>query len=195
MAMLKNQRWELFAQAVADGLPTFEAAEKAEIILIEPAAAREYYVYCLTDPRDGRAFYIGKGSRNRCYDHAVAVRCNREANRKKRERILDIHKAGLEPKPWLLANGLAENRAYSLEEYIIKTIGYEHLANLHPKEFTSTWRRMAILLLRLNKWRDVMERSPPSLDRDVYFAFMESAPKLLPYLRGAPLLSEVLQDG
>jgi len=34
----------------------------------------QYYIYALIDPRDGKIFYIGKGSGNRVFDHARSAR-------------------------------------------------------------------------------------------------------------------------
>ncbi len=38
------------------------------------AGALKSYVYALVDPRSGRAFYVGRGRGDRCFDHVAAAR-------------------------------------------------------------------------------------------------------------------------
>lgn len=59
-----------------------------------------FYVYTLTDPRDGAVFYVGKGKGLRMHQHAVEARGDKgRGNRRKIDRIKSIQADGLEPKP------------------------------------------------------------------------------------------------
>jgi hypothetical protein len=54
-----------------------------------------FYVYRLIDPRDGSAFYVGKGTRNRAWSHEHDAKAGRVGNRPKYNRIMAIVGAGL----------------------------------------------------------------------------------------------------
>lgn len=55
-----------------------------------------WYVYGLIDPRDGKAFYIGKGRGNRVNQHANDVaRSRQQSNAGKCARIAEIIESGL----------------------------------------------------------------------------------------------------
>jgi hypothetical protein len=58
----------------------------------------KWYVYTLADPRDGAVFYVGKGQKQRAWDHVLSVRkgifgCNRA----KEDRIREILALDLTP--------------------------------------------------------------------------------------------------
>ena len=64
-----------------------------------------YYVYALKDPRSSpaRAFYIGKGTGSRAYDHLVIPDRSR-----KYARIQEITAAGRKPLVDILVDNLSE---------------------------------------------------------------------------------------
>ena len=76
-----------------------------------------YYVYGLVDPRNGHIFYIGKGRGDRGWQH----RCDDDAdtNGRKKRRISDIVRAGLEPEVRLLLRVPSEHVAYLIESALI----------------------------------------------------------------------------
>ena len=78
----------------------------------------KYYVYALIDPRTNTPFYIGKGSKNRMFDH---LKDNRGV--RKQEVISQIRKDGLEPVPTKLVENLTEDDAYKKEIELIKKYG------------------------------------------------------------------------
>ncbi len=79
-----------------------------------------FYVYRLIDPRDGQAFYIGKGQGRRAWTHARAEIAGRERNGLKAERLADIRRAGLTVIVDIERDGLTESEAFALERAMIK---------------------------------------------------------------------------
>lgn len=86
-----------------------------------------YYVYALKDPRTSpaRAFYIGKGTGTRAYDHLVKV----DATPKGR-RISEIVSAGHDVLVTTLVDGLSEMQAIRLEAELISSYGTEATGGL-----------------------------------------------------------------
>ena len=59
----------------------------------------KWYVYRLIDPRNGETFYVGKGQRNRIFQHAKGALSRIEDEDEvdlKTQRIKEIEAAGLE---------------------------------------------------------------------------------------------------
>ena len=79
-----------------------------------------YYIYALKDPRNGKPFYIGKGTGIRAWEHAAKA----DETRKGR-RIMEIQGAGLELIVSKLADGLSELQALKLEAELISAFGTE----------------------------------------------------------------------
>lgn len=81
-----------------------------------------FYVYTLTDPRDGAVFYVGKGKGLRAWQHASDARKGRKGNKRKTQRVLDIQAAGLEPLVCRVAEYEIEADAFEHEAELIATI-------------------------------------------------------------------------
>lgn len=79
-----------------------------------------YYVYALKDPRSSpaRAFYVGKGTGSRAYDHLVTPDRTR-----KYVRIKEILDAGAMPLVDILVEDLTEAQALRLEAELISAFG------------------------------------------------------------------------
>lgn len=75
------------------------------------------YVYVLTDPRDGRIFYVGKGKGGRVYQHAAHARKvpGETGKELKLDRIRAIHRAGLEVEVNILRHDLTKEEAFEVE--------------------------------------------------------------------------------
>jgi hypothetical protein len=79
----------------------------------------EWYVYALIDPRDGRLFYIGKGTGSRVFAHAAdAIEGDLETE--KLALIRDILKSGNTVETLILRHGISnEKQSYLVESVLI----------------------------------------------------------------------------
>lgn len=83
----------------------------------------KYYVYGLVDPRDKNPFYIGKGEKNRVFDH-VNESISNPAPNDKLDKIREIKKDGLKVKHIIIRHGLSEKEAYQIEAVLIDSLEY-----------------------------------------------------------------------
>ena len=104
-----------------------------------------YYVYALEDPRNKRIFYIGKGSKNRVFDHAKDALKEKAKISDKINTIREIISQGHEVKSYVITYNLEEPDAMRLESIIIETLSKfgHNLTNIvrghhHKKFFIST---------------------------------------------------------
>jgi hypothetical protein len=81
-----------------------------------------YYIYALKDPRTSpaRAFYIGKGTGVRAWDHTIHVDSTRKG-----QRISQIQESGAKVVTTVLADELTEAQALKLEAELISAFGTE----------------------------------------------------------------------
>lgn len=88
-----------------------------------------HYVYFLRDPRNNEIFYIGKGSKNRIFDH---IQCAlNDTPSEKLDRIREIQKSGKSVEHFVLRHGLkTESDAFEIEAATIDLIGFQNLTNL-----------------------------------------------------------------
>jgi hypothetical protein len=90
----------------------------------------KWYVYRLIDPRNGETFYVGKGQRNRIFEHAKGILASEEENiaDPKLQRIKEINAAGLEVGHVIHRHGIdAPRTAYEVEAALIDA--YPGLSN------------------------------------------------------------------
>lgn len=84
-----------------------------------------HYVYLLIDPRNGEAFYVGKGVGGRCLEHDYV-----EDGALKSARFSEIKAAGLEVKVDIIRHGMAsKEEAFLVESAVIDVYGIENLTN------------------------------------------------------------------
>jgi len=88
-----------------------------------------YYVYLLTDPRNNKVFYVGKGKGNRINQHLLGALDDRTNETEKIKRIRDIEKLGLKIKMEILRHELNEGEAFAVESAMIDYLGINNLTN------------------------------------------------------------------
>jgi hypothetical protein len=89
-----------------------------------------FYVYELSDPRDGTVFYVGKGKGNRRFDHEAEAR--RGIASDKCDRIREILECEQRPMAHIVATFADEAQAYRAEAERIASYGLENLTNIAP---------------------------------------------------------------
>jgi hypothetical protein len=79
-------------------------------------AALAHYVYCLTDPRNGEIFYVGRGQGNRVFDHDAGL----EGAEAESRRIGEIKAAKLEVGRYILCHGIDNaTEAFAVESAFV----------------------------------------------------------------------------
>jgi hypothetical protein len=86
-----------------------------------------FYIYALKDPRSSpaRAFYIGKGTGVRAWEHTAVADETRKG-----KRISEIQAEGAQVVVSVLADGLSEMQALKLEAELISAFGTETTGGL-----------------------------------------------------------------
>jgi|GEM_PF-1839317 len=157
---------ERFVAEYLIDLNATQAAIRAGYSLPHCDKPRKYYVYFLTDSRNGEIFYIGKGKRQRFARHIREWITLHTINCKKTQRIGEIIKAGGAIIPRCFAQGLTENDAYAIERVAIASIGLSRLTNLAPGQFTKHERDRVEAQLTLKRikpfcqWLNEKPREP-----------------------------------
>lgn len=99
----------------------------------------KFYVYAYCDPIDDEIFYIGKGVKNRCFDHLKL-----SGENEKYACITKIREAGYEPRIDILAFGLDEEQALIVEAASIDLIGFNSLTNLQRGHDSALYGRRTV---------------------------------------------------
>ena len=85
------------------------------------------YVYRLVDPRDGKTFYIGKGTGNRVFEHVAEAASLSDRASLKLDRIREIEASGNKVRYIIHRHGLSDEQALIVESALIDA--YEDLSN------------------------------------------------------------------
>lgn len=96
-------------------------------------ALGEYYVYGLVDPRTKKFFYIGKGSKNRVFEHERESIGKSNDDKLRLKKISEIRNAGLEVEKVIIHFNLSEKEAFAAEASLISAYKYnsnESLTNI-----------------------------------------------------------------
>lgn len=87
-------------------------------------ALGDYYVYGLIDPRTNKIFYIGKGTKNRVFEHELeSLSCN-DSEKLKIKIITEIKSTGLEVEKIIINSDLSETEAFASEASLINAFNY-----------------------------------------------------------------------
>lgn len=84
----------------------------------------DYYVYGLIDPRNKQIFYIGKGTKNRVFEHERESLNSPDSEKLKLKTILEIKNAGLEVEKIIINSNLSEEEAFAAEASLINAFNY-----------------------------------------------------------------------
>lgn len=90
----------------------------------------DYYVYGLIDPRTKQIFYIGKGTKNRVFEHEKESLGTPNSEKLKLKTIADIKDAGLEVEKIIINSNLTEEEAFAAEASLINASNYVSDAGL-----------------------------------------------------------------
>ncbi len=89
-----------------------------------------FYVYGLIDPRDGKLFYIGKGTGNRVFEHEKESIHNPDSEKLKLRTISEIKATGLQVEKIIIHHNLTELEAFAAEAALINAFNYVGDVNL-----------------------------------------------------------------
>ena len=89
-----------------------------------------YYVYTLTDPRDNKVFYVGKGKGKRLSRHVKDAINGKIDNVNKYMQIKEIHSNGLKVIEEVVHSNLTESEAYRIEKELIHELRPQGLTNI-----------------------------------------------------------------
>jgi hypothetical protein len=116
----------------------------------EVAKILKSYVYVYIDPRNGKPFYIGKGTGNRLFSHLQD-----RSETEKVAQIAEIRCSGKEPRIEILRYGLSDSEARLVEAASIDLIGKAKLTNLmygyHEGSFGRITSQRVISMLTAKK--------------------------------------------
>lgn len=151
MAVLKNARYEQFAQGLAKGKSIDE---------------RRFYVYTLTDPRNGEVFYVGKGCGVRMLQHEKDCRAGRVQNGRKHKRIADIIAAGTSVLAEKIKIDLTEGQALDAEKELIRSIGIRKLTNVFAGQDSIESQLIEVTKIRYAQCMQTIELADRGADVD-----------------------------
>jgi uncharacterized protein len=119
-------------------------------ITFEVAKILKSYVYVYIDPRNGKPFYIGKGTGNRLFSHLQD-----QSETEKAKQIAEIRHCGKEPRIEILRYGLSDSDARLVEAAAIDLIGKGKLTNrmsgYHKESYGRITSQRVITMLTAKK--------------------------------------------
>lgn len=157
---------------LACGMNATQAAIRAGVEFKAWNEVYGFYVYALVDPVDGSIFYVGKGREKR-----YAVHFRRSNNPLVADRMVELHRAGLEARAFCLADGLTENEAFALESIHIESFASERLCNIAPGRLDPI-ERMRVeyqtIIKRIKPYREwVADKNPSEREKYLYLKIIK----------------------
>lgn len=134
-----------------------------------PGIKQRFYVYTLSDERDGRVFYVGKGSGNRIYNHQDEARSGHACYKCMTIRM--IWNAGFAVNGTIVHETEQEEEALQYERDLVAEYGIENLCNVHPggaglsKRLREIRRNVLALEHKKPTGPMVLKGRPPQRDR------------------------------
>ena len=136
------------------------------------ASKLKTYVYRLIDPRNGEAFYVGKGKGNRVFSH-IHEKVEGDELDNKLKRIREIRRAGFEVAHVIHRHGLDDRTAFEVEAALIDAFpgltnevggsGSNDYGAMHAKEIITRYSAEPAVFqhkaLMINVNRSASERS------------------------------------
>ena len=104
----------------------------------------QYYIYILTDPRNTKPFYVGKGVGGRVNSHMLGALDTNTFETEKIKQIREIHNEGQEVHAEIIRHGLTEKEAFEVESALIDYIGIKNLTNIVKGHHSTARGRMTL---------------------------------------------------
>ena len=169
-----TDKQQKFVEEYLIDLNATQAAIRAGYSLRECGQEAGYYVYLITDSRNGEIFYVGKGKGQRHAAHLREWRSDRFANTDKCARIGEVITAGGKIIAYCFAGGLSEVDAFAIERQLIHKIGIDRLTNAARGQAAQAERDISHAKYQLTRVKGfeqwMAERSRTEFEQSLYWA-------------------------